>query len=265
MKTKMKNPVFTAKMAMDSRTSKIPTPPVLSCFMNGMSQPPKNSVAMSALDVAMLAYSEIGNIENFIALYSVWYPAMSSDSASGRSNGNRFVSANAATMKMKNEIVSVSTFQMCMPACWSTISLSVTLPASSSTGMSDMPIAISYDTIWALERNPPSSAYLLFDDQPASTMPYTPSDAMASVNRKPTGRSATTIGMRPQRESHGAPNGMTAQATSAGMNASIGASRKMGLFTCPGIVSSFMMFFTPSAAGWSSPSLPPTRFGPSRP
>ena len=34
-----------------------------------------------------------------------------------------------------------------------------------------MPIAISYEIICALERSPPSSAYLLFDDQPASTMP----------------------------------------------------------------------------------------------
>src|SRR6476661_9557572 len=143
MKTKMKNSVFSPNSPMDSSVMRNDTPVVLSTRVNGMSQPPKNNVAMSALDVAILAYSEIGNMENFIALYSVWYPAMSSDSASGRSNGNRFVSANAATMKMKNEIVSVSTFQMCMLACWSTISLSVTLPASSSTGISDMPIAIS--------------------------------------------------------------------------------------------------------------------------
>ena len=85
------------------------------------------------------------------------------------------------------------------------------------------------------------------------------------MNRKPTGRSATTIEIRPHRESHGAPNGMTAHAMSAGMNASIGASMNIGLFTCGGSVSSFMMFFTPSAAGCSRPSLPPTRFGPSRP
>ena len=50
-----------------------------------------------------------------------------------------------------------------------------------------MPIAISYEIICALERSPPSSAYLLFDDQPASTMPYTPSDEIARMNRKPIG------------------------------------------------------------------------------
>ena len=37
-----------------------------------MSQPPKNSVAISALAVIMFAYSAMKNIENFIALYSEW-------------------------------------------------------------------------------------------------------------------------------------------------------------------------------------------------
>src|SRR5215216_941106 len=139
MKTKRKNSVLNPKIATDRSAHGHDTATRLSRVRNGMSQPPKNSVAMSALDVAMFAYSEIGNMENFIALYSVWYPAMSSDSASGRSNGSRFVSANAATRKMKNEIVSDSTFQMCMLACWFTIWLSVTLPDSNNTGMSDMP------------------------------------------------------------------------------------------------------------------------------
>src|SRR5215831_18009489 len=105
------------------------------------------------------------------------------------------------------------------------------------TGIVDMPIEISYEIICALERRPPSRAYLLFDDQPASTMPYTPNDVMARMNRKPTGRSAITIEMRPHRESHGAPNGMTAAAMRAGMNASMGASVNIGLFTWAGSVS----------------------------
>ena len=44
----------------------------LSHSVNGMSQPPKNSVAISALAVTMFAYSAMKNSENFIALYSVW-------------------------------------------------------------------------------------------------------------------------------------------------------------------------------------------------
>src|SRR5437762_12587460 len=98
---------------------------------------------------------------------------MSSDSASGRSNGSRFVSANADTRKMSQAIVQVAAFHEigAIVACCCTTSLSETFPARSSTGMVDMPIAISYDTICALERSPPSSEYLLFDDQPASTIP----------------------------------------------------------------------------------------------
>src|SRR5687768_9295447 len=138
-----------------------------------MSHPPKNSVAIRALAVTMFAYSAMKNIENFIALYSEWYPAMSSDSASGRSNGSRFVSAKAEIMKMIHAIVTVATphDSGATAACCCTIVLSETLPASNSTGIVDMPIAISYDTIWADDRMPPSSEYLLFDDQPASTMP----------------------------------------------------------------------------------------------
>ena len=41
----------------------------------------------------MLAYSPIKNIANFMLEYSVWNPATSSVSASGRSKGARFVSA----------------------------------------------------------------------------------------------------------------------------------------------------------------------------
>src|SRR5688500_12500120 len=69
----------------------------------GRSQPPKYSVAISAEAVSMFEYSAIGNMLNFIDEYSVWNPVMSSDSASAMSNGRRFVSANAAHTKMRNE------------------------------------------------------------------------------------------------------------------------------------------------------------------
>ena len=45
--------------------------------------------------VIMLAYSAMKKDANFMLLYSVWKPATSSFSASGRSNGMRLVSANA--------------------------------------------------------------------------------------------------------------------------------------------------------------------------
>src|SRR3712207_7395420 len=92
---------------------------------------------------------------------------MSSDSASGRSKGSRFVSAKAATRKMKKARVREKTFHTRIIPCCATIVESVTFPARRSTGMVDIPIAISYETICALERSPPRSAYLLFDDHPA--------------------------------------------------------------------------------------------------
>src|SRR5437899_320850 len=62
----------------------------------GLCHPPKkSSVAMHAA-VNMLAYSAMKNMANFMALYSVWYPATNSVSASGKSKGMRLVSANAA-------------------------------------------------------------------------------------------------------------------------------------------------------------------------
>ena len=44
----------------------------LSQVVNGISQPPKNSVEISALAVTMFAYSAMKNSENFIAEYSEW-------------------------------------------------------------------------------------------------------------------------------------------------------------------------------------------------
>src|SRR5687767_2891455 len=188
---------------------------------------------------------------------------MSSDSASGRSKGSRLVSANAAVMKMKQATPSESAFQTCSEAWLFTTAFSVTFPVSSSTGISESPIEISYETIWALERRPPNNAYLLFDDHPASTIPYTPSDVIARTKRNPIGRSANTMSMRPHFEAHGAPNGITAHARSAGTNERMGARKKIPLFAYGGIVSSFMRFLTASAHGWARPC-GPTRLGPRR-
>src|SRR5437867_3033383 len=79
----------------------------------GISHPPRNSVVTSAEIVAMAMYSDMKKRANFIDEYSVWYPATSSASASAKSNGNRFVSANAETMNtMKlSHIAGERTFQ----------------------------------------------------------------------------------------------------------------------------------------------------------
>src|SRR5437868_10446336 len=63
-------------------------------------QPPRNSNVATHVIVIMFAYSDMKKEANFMLLYSVWNPATSSFSASGRSKGTRLVSANAAIMKM---------------------------------------------------------------------------------------------------------------------------------------------------------------------
>src|ERR1700739_1691494 len=68
----------------------------------GDSQPPKNMIVARQDTVIMLVYSAIKNIANFMLAYSVWKPATSSDSASGRSTATRLVSAMAAMKKQTN-------------------------------------------------------------------------------------------------------------------------------------------------------------------
>src|SRR6476659_3102988 len=70
----------------------------------GRSHPPRNSVTAIADTVIMLAYSARKNRENLKPLYSVWNPATSSDSASGKSKGARLVSATPQMKKRMNPI-----------------------------------------------------------------------------------------------------------------------------------------------------------------
>src|ERR1022692_4955820 len=63
-------------------------------------QPPRKSSVAIEQTVTMFAYSAMKNAANDMLLYSTWKPATSSFSASGRSNGMRLVSANAAIMKI---------------------------------------------------------------------------------------------------------------------------------------------------------------------
>ena len=69
MKMNTKIRIFTKKKsAVASDAARLCA--LLSQNVNGMSHPPKKSVAINALAVTMLAYSAMKNIENFIALYS---------------------------------------------------------------------------------------------------------------------------------------------------------------------------------------------------
>src|SRR3954469_8394596 len=87
----------------------------------GARQPPRNNVVASAETVATLMYSARKNMANLIDAYSVWKPATSSVSASGRSNGARFVSPTIDTRYMRNDGISGSAYQSF--DCAATISL----------------------------------------------------------------------------------------------------------------------------------------------
>src|SRR5580704_13862144 len=71
---------------------------------NGRSHPPSQRVTAIDETAIMAEYSARKNSDQRNPLYSVWNPAVSSDSASGRSNGARLVSATIATAKMKKAI-----------------------------------------------------------------------------------------------------------------------------------------------------------------
>ena len=64
---------------------------------SGESQPPRKRLVPTAATVIMFTYSAICSSAKRMDEYSVWKPATSSVSASGRSNGVRFTSAVAAT------------------------------------------------------------------------------------------------------------------------------------------------------------------------
>src|SRR5262245_3513167 len=69
----------------------------------GPFHPPRNSVVAMQQIESTFANSPRKKSPNFMLEYSVWNPATSSASASGRSNGARFVSANAVIMKIPKD------------------------------------------------------------------------------------------------------------------------------------------------------------------
>src|SRR5260370_15641881 len=79
----------------------------------------------------------------------------------------------------------------------------------------------SNEIIWELERIPPRKEYLELEDQPAKTIPYTPSDETANTQSTPTSTLATTIGWPNQV----LPKGTTASAMIEGAIAHAGASQ----------------------------------------
>src|SRR5262249_40533932 len=93
--------------------------------------------------VIMLAYSARKNRENLKPLYSVWKPATSSDSASGKSKGARFVSATPHIKKRMKPIGCKKTYQNAAFFWASTILTRLNDPASMRTPIIEKPKATS--------------------------------------------------------------------------------------------------------------------------
>src|SRR6266436_5903596 len=113
---------------------------------NGGSQPPMNRIVHIAHMVAMATYSPSMNIMYGLDPYSTMKPATSSDSASTRSNGVRFVSASAEMKKMMNIGNSHSQYHPNRPHeefCASTMSVMRSEPTQSKTVMITKPIETS--------------------------------------------------------------------------------------------------------------------------
>src|ERR1700727_2562230 len=108
------------------------------CQPNGSSQPPRNSMVVSAQIMNMLAYSPSMNSAKVIAEYSVLKPPTSSDSPSGRSNGGRLVSARP---EMKNTTSIGDSSSHCHQG-WCVVTTAVRLsePTVSSTETMTKPI-----------------------------------------------------------------------------------------------------------------------------
>ena len=109
---------------------------------NGMSQPPKKSVANSAEMTTMFRYSAAKNAAKRPPPYSVLKPPTSSASASARSNGARLVSAKPATMKIRKPTSCGPNIQKFVSCHW-TMSTSDSEPTIMITPTSDRPWATS--------------------------------------------------------------------------------------------------------------------------
>src|SRR6185503_20887635 len=122
-----------------SRNQMIPGTRVKGMMLSGGNQPPRNRMLIRPQSSMTVIYSARKKSRNGAEEYSTKKPATSSDSASSRSKGGRWVSARDETKKMISiGNSSENTFQCAkarMPAvaCDSTILVRLSEPANSST------------------------------------------------------------------------------------------------------------------------------------
>src|SRR6266571_4226954 len=159
--------------------------------VNGPCQPPSQSVVRIEHTTVTSPYSATKKSPHRMPEYSVRNPATSSDSASGRSNGFRLVSASPAMKYVTNASGTISKL-MKIPGWLSTIFVSESEPTTSTTVTSERICGTSYEMSCPAERRPPMSEYLLFDAHPAMTMPSTVIEPKVVRYRRPMLRSAPT-------------------------------------------------------------------------
>src|SRR5262249_46779444 len=129
-----------------SRNQMIPGTQVNGGTGNGGSQPPRNRMAHMAHMVEIATYSPSMNIMYGCEPYSTMKPATSSDSASTRSNGGRFVSASAEMKNTTNIGSSHSQYHPNIPqrlSCAWTMAERLSEPTHSSTVMMTKPMETS--------------------------------------------------------------------------------------------------------------------------
>jgi hypothetical protein len=116
--------------------------------------------------------------------YSTLYPATNSASASGKSNGALFVSAN---IDIKNITIHGNNGKKYQPVvcCAITISVKFKDPDNNITGNNNNPNDTSYDIICAADLNDPKNAYFELLAHPAIIIPYTLNPDIAKINNKP--------------------------------------------------------------------------------
>src|SRR5438477_8294423 len=158
--------------------------------------PPKNRTAVSTENRNIPAYSARKKIANRNPVYSVWKPATSSLSASGRSKGARFSAASDAVKKRKKPAnvagLRKTHHRYAQPACCSTIDVRLSVPASTTTVRAEIASGISYETTCATSRIVPRIDHFELLDQPAMITPTTSMLEIESTKKSPMGRSAAT-------------------------------------------------------------------------
>lgn len=202
--------------------------------------------------MTILPYSARKNSANDIAEYSTLYPATNSASASGRSNGVLFVSANATTKKIIKNGSNGNIKLIC--SCDSTMVCIEKLPDIITTDENVAPIANSYEIICEADLIPPKKAYFELLDQPASIIPYTLNDETESINNVDSG---TLIEISPLCD------GIINQISTVQKKVNNGAITNSSIFEFEGTTNSFNNNLRPSAIGWRRPNIPVV-FGPLR-